>query len=61
MILPAVSVALKGGLAVVKRCETMMQCSICLKWKTNAQFDGFRADNCYQCEAKLKKKKEGSR
>ena len=35
-----------------------MQCSICLKWKTNAQFDGFRADNCYQCEAKLKKKKE---
>lgn len=61
MTLPAVSVAHKGGSVVVKRCETMMQCSMCLKWKTNAQFDGFDADNCYECEAKLKKKKEGSR
>jgi len=54
-------VALQGGLVVVKRCETMMQCSTCLQWKTNAQFDGFDADNCYECEVKLKKKKEGSK
>ena len=35
----------------------MMQCSTCLQWKTNAKFDGFHADNCYECEAKLKEKR----
>ncbi len=32
----------------------MMQCSTCLWWKTNANFNGFRADNCRECEDKIK-------